>query len=526
MGSRLQKPAVASTVEGSAADGNKLRSVNELADISYTEREAGRTVVLCHGVFDLLHMGHVRHLQQAKNNGDVLIVTITADAFVNKGPGKPAFSEHLRAEMLSALSCVDWVGINGAPDATPVLDALKPAVYAKGADYVDAGADVTGKILLEREIVETNGGQIVFTDDIMFSSTELLNRHFDVFEPRVRDFLHRMRADDSLGRLQTSIERAANLRVLLVGDTIIDEYRYVTPMGKSPKENLIATRFEDMECFAGGVVATANHVAALCKQVDVMTSLGDDRQDEEIVFERLCPNVQLMPVRRRGAPTTRKVRFIDRSYLRKLFEVYHFDDTPLSPRLQNRYDSMIKERAADYDLVIVNDFGHGLISDPTIEALSSTAKFLAINAQTNSANLGFNLITKYPRADLICIDGPEARLAVRDKFSDPATIVSQLLPEMMNCDMFALTLGKDGCATWQNGETVQTIPAFTNSVVDLVGAGDAFLAVSAPLAAVGAGIQDIGFIGNVAGAIKVGIVGHREAIDKPTLIKSIRGLLT
>lgn len=526
MGSRLQKPAAASTVVEEAVDGSKIRTVNDLADISYSEREMGRSVVLCHGVFDLLHMGHVRHLQQAKNNGDVLIVTITADAFVNKGPGKPAFSEHLRAEMLSALSCVDWVGVNNAPDATPVLNAVKPDVYAKGADYVDASADVTGKILLEREIVEANGGQIVFTDDIMFSSTELLNRHFDVFEPRVRDFLNRMRADDGLERIQSLIGKTADLRVLLVGDTIIDEYRYVTPMGKSPKENLIATRFENMEAFAGGVVATANHVAALCKQVDVMTCLGDDSQDEKVVFERLCPNVQLMPIRRRGAPTTRKVRFIDRSYLRKLFEVYHFDDTPLSPRLQRRYDSMIKERAADYDVVIVNDFGHGLIANSTIEALSDTARFLAINAQTNSANLGFNIVTKYRRADLICIDGPEARLAVRDKYSDPATIVSDALPKKMNCDKFALTLGKDGCATWRKGEDVQTIPAFTNSVIDLVGAGDAFLAVSAPLAAVGASMQDIGFAGNVAGAIKVGIVGHRESIDKPTLIKSIRGLLT
>lgn len=526
MGSRLQKPAAASAIEANAADKNKIRSVSELGEISEIEREDGRTVVLCHGVFDLLHMGHVRHLQQAKSRGDILIVTITADAFVNKGPGKPAFSEHHRAEMLSALSCIDWVGINSAPDATPVLELVKPAVYAKGGDYADASADITGKILLERKIVEGNGGQIVFTDDIMFSSTELLNRHFDVFEPRIRDFLNRMRADDGLDRIQELIDKAANLRVLLVGDAIIDEYRYVTPMGKSPKENLIATRFEEMEAFAGGVVATANHVAALCKQVDVMTCLGDDSQDEKVVFDRLCPNVQLMPVRRRGAPTTRKVRFIDRSYLRKLFEVYHFDDAPLSARLQRRFDSMIKERAADYDVVIVNDFGHGLIANSTIEALSDSARFLAINAQTNSANLGFNMVTKYKRADLVCIDGPEARLAVRDKYSDPATIVSHSLPKMMNCDKFALTLGRDGCAIWREGEAVQTIPAFANSVVDLVGAGDAFLAVSAPLSAVGASMQDIGFAGNVAGAIKVGIVGHRKSIDKPTLIKSMRGLLT
>ena len=87
---------------------------------------------MAHGVFDLLHMGHVRHLNEAKAHGDVLITTITADAYVNKGPGKPVFSEHLRAEMLSALSVVDFVAINRAPDAEALLEAIRPDTYVKG----------------------------------------------------------------------------------------------------------------------------------------------------------------------------------------------------------------------------------------------------------------------------------------------------------------------------------------------------------------------------------------------------------
>lgn len=509
-----------------AAPDDKVRTIQELAYIAAAERAAGKRIVLCHGVFDLLHMGHVRHLQQARGHGDRLIVTITADEFVNKGPGKPVFSGDLRAEMLSALSCIDWVGVNQAPDAVPVLQAIQPDIYAKGSDYADIGADITGKIQSERQVTESFGGRVVFTNDITFSSSELLNRHFEIFEPKVRHFLDEMREGGALLRLERLLEKAAELKVLLVGDTIVDEYRYVTPMGKSPKENLIATRFEEAETFAGGVIATANHVAALCKQVHVMTCLGDSPDDEEIVFRNLQPNVRLVPVRRRGTPTTRKVRFIDKGYLRKLFEVYHFDDSPLPDGLQNRFDTAIDQVAGDYDLVIVNDFGHGLISARTIVNLCAKSKFLAVNAQSNSANMGFNLITKYPRADLVCIDGPEARLAVRDKAAAPTRIVGEMLPKIMDCKRIALTLGRDGCAIFNEGEPVRTIPALTGSVVDLVGAGDAFLAFAAPITAAGARMADAGFVGNVAGALKVGIVGHRNSIDKVTLVKSLRGLLT
>jgi rfaE bifunctional protein nucleotidyltransferase chain/domain len=526
MATHLHEVLSTSDGEPDPAPDGKVRTLEELAYIAAAERAAGKRIVLCHGVFDLLHMGHVRHLQQARGQGDRLIVTITADAFVNKGPGRPVFTGNLRAEMLSALSCVDWVGINNAPDAVPVIEAIQPDVYAKGSDYADEAADLSGKIRAERQLVESSGGQVIITHDITFSSSELLNRHFEIFEPKIRHFLDTMREGGGLQRLEKLIERMSELKVLLVGDAIIDEYRYVTPMGKSPKENLIATRFEEAETFAGGVIATANHVAALCKQVHVMTCLGDSADDEKIIFGRLQPNVQIVPVRRRGAPTTRKIRFIDKSYLRKLFEVYHFDDSALPGGLQDRFNIALAKVAGDYDLVIVNDFGHGLITDETVANLCGKSKFLAVNAQSNSANMGFNLITKYPRADIVCIDRPEAQLAVRSKTAEPATMVGELLPRIVDCKRFALTLGRDGCAIYDGQKAVQTIPALTGSVVDLVGAGDAFLAFAAPFAAAGADMTDVGFVGNVAGALKVGIVGHRSSIDRVTLVKSLRGLLT
>ena len=211
--------------------------------------------------------------------------------------------------------------------------------------------------------------------------------------------------------------------------------------------------------------------------------------------------------------------------MRKLFEVYFFEDSPLPAPLQQEFNDLVAARAGDYDMVIASDFGHGLISPSTIEVLLDKSRFLAANTQTNSANLGYNLITKFRKADFVCIDAPEAQLASRDKFSPVEVIAAEKLPKMIDCDRFVITHGREGCVAYENGKGLTIIPAFTKTVVDTVGAGDAFLAVTAPLAAAGARIEDIGFIGNAAGAMKVGILGHRGYIEKIPLMRYITTLL-
>jgi rfaE bifunctional protein nucleotidyltransferase chain/domain len=504
---------------------DKIRSLVEIGAIAERQRAAGKTVVQAHGTFDLLHLGHVRHLEAARRQGDMLVVTVTADRFVNKGPGRPVFNAELRAEMLATLEYVDWVSINDAPDAVSAIEAIRPSIYIKGQDYQNPEGDVTGKISLEREAVEAHGGRIHFTDEVTFSSTELINRHVNIFEPHIREHLNTLRHDGGLSELLELIDRVRDYRVLMVGDAIIDEYQYVLPMGKTPKENMIATRYQDRELFAGGVFAAANHVASFCKEIDVITCLGDSDSYEDLARESLRPNVRLRSLRRAGAPTTLKRRFVDPSYMRKLFEVYIMNDEPLTGDLQQELDRTICATAGDYDLVIVADFGHGLLHPSSIEKLTSTARFLAVNTQSNSANLGYNLITKYPRADYVCIDAAEAHLAVSDRVSSTGDVARMIVERQVDCSKIIVTQGRHGCVTYERGGPVHTIPAFAKNVVDTVGAGDAFLAVTAPLVAAGGAMHRIGFIGNVVGALKVEIVGHRRSIDKPSLIKGITGLL-
>lgn len=508
---------------GTARD--KIKSLAELGVLAADARAAGRKVVLCHGVFDLLHMGHVRHLEAAGREGDVLMVTITGDAWVNKGPGRPVFPELTRAEMLAAIHYVDWVAINCAPSAEPVLERIRPDVYVKGAEYENAEDDVTGRIGAERAAVEAHGGRLAFTRGITFSSSSLINRHLDVHEPELHAYLQERRGDGTLDRLLKRIDAVRDFRVLVVGDTIIDEYRYVAPLAKSPKENMIATLYKDHEVFAGGVIAAANHVAGFCHEVDVVTMIGDADADETVIRSAVRDNVRLHLIRRPGVPTTRKCRYVEAPYFRKLFEVYHMDDCFHGTGLERRTVDLIAERAADADLVIVTDFGHGLMTPPTVASAAAHARFLAVNTQTNSANLGFNLITRYPRADYISIDMPEARMALGERFLPVETLAAIKLPARVPCSALSITQGALGCTTWGADGGVHRIPVFTKSVVDTVGAGDAFLAVTAPLVAAGARMDDVGFVGNAAGAIKVGIVGHRGSVDKAALIKYITSLL-
>ena len=503
----------------------KIKSIDDLSNISSSARDMNKKVVLAHGVFDLVHLGHVRHLEAAKKEGDILIVTITPDEFVNKGPGRPVFNANLRSEMLAALQCVDWVGINKWSSSELLIKMIKPDVYVKGSDYTNEGEDITGKIKVEKDAVKNNGGKVIFTDEITFSSSSLINQNLNIFEPPVVEYLSNIDRDKHLDKSLNAIESIKDMNILFIGETIIDEYQYAKPMGKSAKENIISSAHVGREVFAGGVIAAANHVADFVKNVDIITILGEREPYLNLVNDTLRENVNINTLWRSGMPTIRKCRYVDPGHMKKMFEVYHFDDTPLYGKVEDQLTEMIHDRASNYDLVVVTDFGHGMFTQKSINKLEKYSKFLAVNAQSNSANLGYNLITKYKKTDYICIDAPEARLSMSDRYTDLGILINNKLSNSIDCNNFIVTHGEKGCVTWSGQAGISQVPAFTSQVVDTVGAGDAFLSVTSPIVAAGNDIDIAGFIGNIVGALKVGIVGHRKSVEKIPVQKYLTTLL-
>src|SRR3990167_3322344 len=287
----------------------------------------------------------------------------------------------------------------------------------------------------------------------------------------------------SLDSALALIESVKDYKVLVVGEHIVDEYHYVIPLGKAQKEHLIPVRYQDQEVFDGGVVAAANHLRSFCAKVDI--------------------HKNMRPIR--------KARMVERndnaSIMRKLFEI-HYDDDGLH---ENGYFD------DGYDVVAVADFGHGYITSDMIAKLCKMP-FVAVSAQTNSSNIGFNLITKYPRADYIVIDEPEARLAAADRHGYIGNVMEKL--SHGRCNKFVVTHGRNGAYGYQDGIFTH-VKSMSEHVLDTMGAGDAFFAVTAPMAKIG-DMDDLLLIGNAAGALKTQIVGHREPVTKPKLIEFLK----
>jgi rfaE bifunctional protein kinase chain/domain/rfaE bifunctional protein nucleotidyltransferase chain/domain len=501
---------------------SKLKDIDVLADLLATSRN-GRTVVQCHGVFDLMHIGHIRHFREARKAGDLLVVTITPDRFVNKGPHRPVFTETLRAEAIASLDCVDYVAINKWPMAVQAIELLKPDVYAKGSDYRDAESDHTGGIALERHAVEASGGRLVFTDDITFSSSALLNQHMSNLPDEVNEYLGRFREQHTADSVTQMLKGAGKLKALVIGEAIIDEYQYCETLGKSGKEPILAAQYLRSERFIGGSLAVANHVASCCGEVTLLTLIGAEDSHEELIRSKLAANVSPMMIEMPCAPTLVKRRFIETYPFQKLFEIYIMKEDAAQARSQeicNRLAPII----ADFDVVIVADYGHGMLSHDVVDLLCDRARCLAVNAQVNAGNHGFNTVSKYRRADFISLSEKEIRLEARNPSGDLRKIVAQVAGQL-NCPRTLITRGSKGCLCYDPAAGFFEVPGFALRTVDRVGAGDAVFSIASLCAAMGVPIDVIAFIGNAVGTQAVGIVGNERFIERAPLFKHIEALL-
>ena len=481
-------------------------------------------IAQCHGVYDLLHIGHIKHLESAKAFGDLLVVTITPDRFVNKGPGRPYFTEQLRAEALAAMSCVDYVIINDNPTAVEAISKIRPNYYVKGIEYQQTVNDITGKIVDEENAVNAAGGELRFTQDVVFSSSTLLNRFFSPFAKEVVSYLDGLKSRYSANDILKYLEQSQKLKVLIIGETIIDIYHFGEAIGKAGKEPVLVTKYHREETYIGGILAVANHLSSFCSKVTCLTMLGEKGQYETFIRDNLNKNVKPIFHYKRDSPTIVKRRYLEEYTSQKLFEIYEINDSYLKDDQQKKFLESIDEQIANYDLVIVADYGHGLLDNACVEKIENKSKFLAVNTQSNASNHGFNCVSKYKKADYVCIATRELQLNYRQKHISAIEQLQQLVKEY-DYKNVVITHGRDGAYSYKENEGTFEVPAFAMSVKDRVGAGDAVLAVTSLCVAQNAPAEIVAFIGNVVGAQAVNIMGNKSFIEKIPLMKHISHLL-
>lgn len=499
----------------------------QFCEIRKRLKAENKKIVLCHGVFDLVHPGHIIHFEDAKQMGDVLVVSITAAEYVRKGPGRPYFNDEMRMRFLAAIGCIDYVMLSEEYTVDDIVEAVEPDLYVKGQEYAKAEDDLTGKIGDEVELVRKHGGDVAYTGGAVFSSTRLINQALPALSSEVKGYMEQFHKKYTLSDIRQYVEAMRGQKVLVVGDIIIDEYIYCTVQGLMSKDMGYSARYKYSEQYLGGSLAVARHLSSFCDDVTLMGVVGPEKSIHSRMLNDLGDKMRLDLTYSPEYATIVKKRYVSlnekREEIDKIFAVNNLPEPMIIDKeTMDKFVRNLNEKISQYDVVVLCDFGHGLVTGDVRGILQETARFLAVNCQTNSSNYGKNLITKYHRADVFALDQKELGLAFSDYQSEEAEALKRLAKHFDSKGW--LTRGSQGAMSVENG-VLEACPAFTLKVKDTIGAGDSFFALASLAAAVGAPVEIGMFIGNIAGALASNIVGNKEAVEKVNVLKYAGTLL-
>lgn len=493
----------------------KIMPVSAAAEAVRSAQQSDEVVVMCHGCFDIVHPGHVRHLQHAAKQGDRLIVSITGDAVLDKGTGRPLIPQELRAENLAALDCVDWVIVNHEPTAVQLLDIVRPDVYVKGREY-EQNRDP--RFLEERGVVERHGGRVVFSSgDVIFSSTALisaLEEEAHPFQATIRQLVQQHRLD--AGAIESLLQSFTGSRVLVVGEVIKDTYVMCDRPDVAGEGPMMTLRPLEHRSFDGGAAVICLHLAAMGARPTLVTGLPRT-PEAEVMRQRLSAagvDVQAIHLQQR---MVEKQRFLVGTS--KVMKLDLGEPLTIDATQQSELADLVAKAATGCDAAIVADFGQGLLSESILKELCSTLrKQVAVLAGDVSGRRSRLLSLRH--MDLLCPSEAELREAVHDFDGGLSSVVARVLQQTDSANAI-ITLGAEGAIAfarpegragrigdWSDRLTADHVPAFMSHAVDQLGCGDALLAAATMTMVSGGSLALATLVGNIAAAAQAGSLGN------------------
>ena len=480
----------------------------------------GKKIALAHGVFDVIHLGHLDYFKEAKEIADILVVSVTADKFVDKGLSKPFFQERDRAYFLTALEMVDHVIINHHSDSSSLIHLIKPNFYVKGQDYKKKSGDIAGNLSKEKRAVIKNHGRIYFTSGRQHSSSKIINEKLDFLTELQKKHINKLKKSKSKVSLKKkfdeTLKKIKQNKILVLGEIIVDTYRYVDPLGQPSKENILSSNTVNSESFLGGSVPVANNVSQMSNNVTFVSVYNDNKILNKLK-NKINKKIKLKIFKNSSFMDIEKTRYVNNKTFSKMFEVYNFRNKSLNDQKLKRF---LNQEIKNFDHVIVCDFGHGLINSEIIKILHKS-KYLSANIQTNSGNRGYNLFTKYKKLDFLSIDEPELRLGLVDKESNNEKLIKKIEKRYKN---IMLTRGRDGLLFKKNKEKIVYFPALATNPRDTIGAGDTTYSFASCFVKNSKDSNLISFVSAIAGALKVNIIGHRSYVSLNEIHKTLINL--
>lgn len=500
----------------------KIVSLAQLLDCAERARDAGETIVHCHGCFDIVHPGHIRYLEFARRQGDLLIVSLTGDSEISKGQQRPYIPQELRAETLAALEFVDLVYIDPHPAADEILNDVRPDVYVKGREY-DGSDDP--RFLREKEVVERHGGRVIYSSgEIVFSSSTLIDRL------PADDQLEARRLGEICGRhsierdsLLRTLDRFKGLRVLIVGDIVMDRYVFCDTLEVTSESPMMSLARIDEQSYVGGAAIVARHVAALGAQPFLLSAAANDEKSAWVESTLAEEKVQTHLLRCRPS-LVEKTRFLVEET--KLIRVESGRRAPLDSIAQRKANQILEEEGSIADAIIICDFGYGMITAGLLQGalgrLRESVPIIAADVSGPHANL-----LNFRNVDLLCPTERELRSNLHDYDHGLSSTAWDLL-ERTQSRYLVVTLAQKGLVTfdrptddpnhpdWSARLLSEHLPSFATQAVDRLGCGDALLAATTLALATGASLMQAAYLGNAAAALEITQLGNLP-IDSASL---------
>lgn len=435
-----------------------------------------KIVGLCHGVFDILHFGHIKHFEFAKKKCDILIVSITSDKFIFKGPNRPVHNENERLYFLNNLKLIDFAFIAKGDSGVKSINFVKPNFYFKGNDYKKNFLDKTGKILDEIRAVKNNKGKIIYTNEKQMSSSKIINQIGLALNNDQSKFINEIKKRFSFSYIIKALDKLKKNKVIVVGDLILDNYIYGDVLGKSGKEPHMVFRESKQKLFLGGSSIISNHLADFVKSVTLITDCGNETKIVNLLKKQIKKNIKHITILPdKNYKSCIKTRFVDTLSSYKLFGSYIIPNLKYS-KFYKLLGKNIINQIEKHEIIIIADYSNNFFNKNNINLIRKSKKFISAMIQKNSNNPSFFSLNYIKEFDLVCINESE----LRSELKDNETKIDNLAEDFLirnKLKFLVITKGKSGSLLIDSKLNRYNCPAFNLKPIDKVGAGDSMLSI-------------------------------------------------
>lgn len=502
----------------------KIYLKSNIKKVLQNKKKRGLKISMCHGCFDLLHLGHIDHLIESKNLSDILVVSVTSDQYVNKGLNRPLFKLAERMEALASLSCVDYIISSNNESAIESLKTIKPNFYCKGPDYKLSKNDTTKKIKKEINELKKFKGKFYITNSKQFSSSKLVNNSY-LYDSDQLNFIKKIKKKYSFADISKIVHQFKKIDMTIIGESIIDVYQKCDPVGKSGKEPTLIFSNEESETFLGGALAVSKNISEFVNNINLISYLGSNEKYLTFIKKKLNSNINFKYILKKKSPTIEKKRLIETYSNKKVIGIYDFNNTYLDKYEEKKIIDLINKSLKKKTILLIVDYGHGLITENIIKKINISKNFKLLNCQLNASNTGLNFINNYNKPDILVMNEAEIRYEMKDRQNSLEILMKKIVQKIKTNYLF-VTRGSRGSICYNKVKNkFYYCPGFANNVVDKVGAGDSMLAIIVLTLFFTKDEELALFLSSIAASEIVAFLGNEKNIKRVNYLRNLEIIL-